>query len=154
MSNVGVSVGNHRFWAGRVLMIAERMMGGAVHPEMIEEMDRELTHVIEDFDRAVNVEALRVAKKTGKHSLSQSDNDPFSGCSCRARASASAAHMCRSRSRLASLLYGRHPPIYSQSSDDLGSEFTGYPPWECLLGVRLTGNRQIFVSSFDLRKPS
>ena len=28
---------------------------------MIEEMDSELTKVIEDFDRAVNVEALRLA---------------------------------------------------------------------------------------------
>ena len=69
MSNVGVSVGNHLLWTGRVLMITERMMGGAVRPEMIEEMDRELTNVIEDFDRAVNVEALRIAKETGKYSL-------------------------------------------------------------------------------------
>jgi hypothetical protein len=30
-------------------------------------MDRELTRVIEDFDRAVDVEALRLAKKNGKH---------------------------------------------------------------------------------------
>ena len=35
-------------------------------------MDRELTKVIEDFDRAVNVEALRLAKETGKHALFQS----------------------------------------------------------------------------------
>jgi len=53
-------------------MIAARTVGGQVHPEAIEEMDRELTRVIEDFDRAVNVEALRLAKETGKHSLSQS----------------------------------------------------------------------------------
>jgi len=78
-------------------MIAERMMGGAVRPEEIEEMDRDLTNVIEDFDRAVNVEALRIAKETGEHSLSQSDNDSFSRVSYRARASASAAHICRSR---------------------------------------------------------
>jgi len=72
-------------------------MGGAVPPEKIEEMDRELTNVIEDFDRAVNVEALRLAKETGKHSLSQSGNDPFSVVSRRARASASAARICQSR---------------------------------------------------------
>ena len=125
MSNVGVSVGNHLLWTGRVLMIAERMMGGAVRPEMIEEMDRELTNVIEDFDRAVNVEALRIAKKTGKHPLSQSDNDSFSVVSYRARASVSASHMCRSRPRLGPLLYGRHLPIHSQTSDGLGSESTG-----------------------------
>jgi hypothetical protein len=43
-------------------------VGGLVHPETIEEMDSELTKVIEDFDRAVNVEALYLIKKTGKHS--------------------------------------------------------------------------------------
>ena len=50
-----------------------------MRPEVIEEMGRELTKVIEDFDRAVNVEALRLAKETGKHALSQSGGeDPFS----------------------------------------------------------------------------
>jgi len=39
---------------------------------MIEEMDGELTEVIEDFDRAVNVETLRLAEETGKFSSSQS----------------------------------------------------------------------------------
>jgi hypothetical protein len=50
-----------------MLMIAERTWSGLVHPEKIEEMDRELTEVIEDFDRAMNVEALRLAKETSKH---------------------------------------------------------------------------------------
>ena len=55
-------------------------------------MDGELTKVIEDFDRAVNVEALRLAKQTGKHSvLSQSGDHSFSVVSCRARAFAKAA---------------------------------------------------------------
>ena len=49
---------------------ATRTVGGPARPEVIEEMDRELTKVIEDFDRAVNVEALRLAKETGKHVLS------------------------------------------------------------------------------------
>ena len=48
---------------------AGRAVGGPVHPEATEEMDRELTKVIEDFDRAVNVEALRLAKETGNYSL-------------------------------------------------------------------------------------
>jgi hypothetical protein len=48
-------------------MIAERTVGGLIHPEKIEEMDDELTKVIEDFDRAVNVESLCLIKKTGKH---------------------------------------------------------------------------------------
>ena len=46
------------------------MVGRSVDPAAIEEMDRELTRVIEDFDRAVNVEALRLAKETGMPSLS------------------------------------------------------------------------------------
>ena len=54
-----------------------------MRPEVIEEMDRELTKVIEDFDRAVNVEALRLAKETGKHALSQPGENSFSVVSCR-----------------------------------------------------------------------
>ena len=50
-------------------MIAERALSGLVHPEGIEEMDIELTKVIEDFDRAVNVEALRLVKQIGKHTI-------------------------------------------------------------------------------------
>ena len=51
-------------------MITARMTGGPGYPEMIEEMDRELTKVIEDFDCAVNVEALRLANETSKLSFS------------------------------------------------------------------------------------
>jgi len=43
-------------------------LSGLIHPEGIEEMDRELTKVIEDFDRAMNVEVLRLAKETSKRS--------------------------------------------------------------------------------------
>ena len=53
-------------------MVAAGTEGGLIHPEkvkIIEEMDKELTKVIWDFDRAVNVEALRRAKETGKHPL-------------------------------------------------------------------------------------
>jgi len=56
-------------WVMQLLMITERTLGGLVRPEKIEEMDEELTKVIEDFDRAVNVEALRVAKETSKQTL-------------------------------------------------------------------------------------
>jgi len=51
-------------------MSVARTVGGLVHPQTIGEMDKELASVIEDFDRAVNVEALRLAKETGRHSLS------------------------------------------------------------------------------------
>jgi len=54
-------------------MIAAPMIGGPGYPEMIEEMDRELTKVIDDFDRAVGVEALRLANEiNSKLSFSQS----------------------------------------------------------------------------------
>ena len=52
-------------------MVAERSFGGLIHGETIEDMGRKLARVIEDFDRAVNIEALRLTKKKGKHSLSQ-----------------------------------------------------------------------------------
>ena len=50
-------------------MIAARTSGGPAYPEMIEEMDRELSNVIEDFDRAVYVEALRLANMSSKLSF-------------------------------------------------------------------------------------
>ena len=53
-------------------MIAARTIDGPAYPEMIEEMDRELNNIIDDFDRAVYVEALRLANETSKLSLSQS----------------------------------------------------------------------------------
>ena len=53
-------------------MIAARTIGGPAYPEMIEEMDRELNNVIEDFDRAVYVEAFRLANETSELSLPQS----------------------------------------------------------------------------------
>ena len=53
-------------------MIAVRTSGGPAYPEMIEAMDRELNNVIEDFDHAVYVEALRLANETSKLSFSQS----------------------------------------------------------------------------------
>ena len=55
-----------------------RTAGGPAYREKIEEMDRELTKVIKDFGRAVDVEALRIAKNTGKHLLSRPRNILFS----------------------------------------------------------------------------
>ena len=57
-----------------MLMIAMRAGDALVYSkdkEMLEEMDRELANVIEDFLRAVDVEALCLAKMSGKHSLSR-----------------------------------------------------------------------------------
>ena len=51
-----------------MLMTAARSAGGPTNAEMIGEMDKELTEVIEDFDRAVIVESLR---ETSELSFSQ-----------------------------------------------------------------------------------
>ena len=51
-------------------MIAERTGDAFIYSkgkELIDEMDEELAKVIEDFMRAVGVEALRLAKRSGKH---------------------------------------------------------------------------------------
>ena len=53
-------------------MIVVRRIGGPPYPEMIEEMERELTGAIEDFDRAKKFEALRLANETSKLPYSQS----------------------------------------------------------------------------------
>ena len=47
-------------------MILARTIGGPAYPEMIEEMDRELNNIIEDFDRAMYFEVLRLANETSK----------------------------------------------------------------------------------------
>ena len=52
-------------------MITARTIGGPAYPEMIEEVDRELSNIIEDFDRAMNFEALRIVNETSKLSFSQ-----------------------------------------------------------------------------------
>ena len=57
------------FWSWQALMIIARAIGGPTYAEKIEEMDKELTRVIEDFNHAVDVEALRLAKKNGKQLL-------------------------------------------------------------------------------------
>ena len=53
----------------KLLMIVARTIGGPAYPEMIEEMDGELTKVIEDFDRAMNFEALRLANEASELSF-------------------------------------------------------------------------------------
>ena len=67
-----------------MLMIAEGLARGPVYWDAIEEMDNNLTKVIEDFDRAINVEALRLIKETGRHALAQPGEGSCSTVSCRA----------------------------------------------------------------------
>ena len=53
-----------------MLMTVERTLDGLVQPATIEELDAELSKVVEDFDRALNVEVLRLAQKSGQQLLS------------------------------------------------------------------------------------
>ena len=53
-------------------MIVVGTIGGPAYPEMIEEMEKELSEVVEGFDPAKNFEALRLASETSKLSYSQS----------------------------------------------------------------------------------
>ena len=53
-------------------MIAAKTIGGPSYLRMIEDTDTELTNVIEDFDRAMAFETLRLANETSKLSFSQS----------------------------------------------------------------------------------
>ena len=68
MSNM---VGSHLLNPDLVLIIAARTVGGRTCLEEIEEMDSELTKVIEEFGRAVDVDTLRIAKRSGEYSLHQ-----------------------------------------------------------------------------------
>ena len=50
-------------------MITARMLDTLAYLEIIEEMDDELIKTIEDFGRAMNAEAPRLATDAGKHLL-------------------------------------------------------------------------------------
>ena len=67
MLDVDISVGDPLFMISHVLMVAVRAVGGLVHPGAIQEIERDLIKVIEDFERAVDLEALRPIRETGEH---------------------------------------------------------------------------------------
>jgi hypothetical protein len=55
-----------RFRFDKSLMISARTISGPAYPEMIEKMDTELSEMIEDFDRAMNVESFLLSNETSK----------------------------------------------------------------------------------------
>ena len=70
-------------------MIVERTVEGLIYStdkEKIDKIGEELTKITEYFIRAVNVEALRHARDTGRHSLSHSSDSRSSVALCRAKA--------------------------------------------------------------------
>jgi len=81
-------------WIPQMLIIVERTGDALIRSkdkEVMGEMAEGLTNVIEDFLRAVDVETVRLAKRIGKHTLSQSRVSLFSVALCRARAPAQAS---------------------------------------------------------------
>jgi hypothetical protein len=58
-------------------MITARAVREPAYMRVIEEIDTELDKVIKDFMRAVDVEALRLAKKSRKHLFSKSGDSVF-----------------------------------------------------------------------------
>jgi len=77
-----------------MLMIAERTGDALIYSkdkDMMDEMDEELENVIKDFLSAVDVETLRLAKRSGTYSLSQRRASAFSVALCRARVPAQAS---------------------------------------------------------------
>ena len=82
------------FWILQMLTIAERT-GAALFSskdkDRIKELDEELANVIKHFLNVVDVEALRLARTMGTHSLSQYSLHPLLIALCRAGASTQAA---------------------------------------------------------------
>ena len=109
-------------WLSPALTVVARTKGGSTFLETIEEMDKELTKVIEDFMRAVDVETLRLARRTGTHSPSWPRDSSCLGASCRAsgaresrtRSFAQTTQTDRDQLSPRPLLYGRYPPISPQ----------------------------------------
>ena len=74
-----------RLWLSSALTVVARTKGGSTYLETIEEMDKDLTKVIEDFMRAVDVETLQLARRTGTHSSCWSRDSSCLPASYRAR---------------------------------------------------------------------
>ena len=140
MSDVDVSVDNRLFYISLVLMITAR----TVDQGTIEEMVREFAKVINDFDRAVNGEALGRIKEAGEHLFLTMVHSQL--LRYRVGASASAAQTCRYKLRPGFLLYGRHPRIHHQKSHRLGDQKTGAGEEQYMLDLRLARDRENVVS--------
>src|SRR6267154_1747497 len=93
-------------------MIAARTIGGPVYTEMIEETDRELIEVIDDFDRVMSFKAPHLVNETSKPSFSQSVKTEPQGFGVE-RAERERERMVRERAERAEreLLFRRLKPV-------------------------------------------
>ena len=145
-------------------MVTARMVGRPAYLEAIEGMDGELTKVIKEFVHAVDVEALRFAKRISRHLLSQNGDSPFSVTSCRpkrsrargARSFDSAVQTHRDWLSPRPLLYGRHPESPPQGNHRLGGQYIRArrcSPRQYILDLQLTWHWKDVLSTFHMRKP-
>jgi hypothetical protein len=89
---------------------------------MIEKLGGELTDIIEDFMRAVDVEALCSAKRSGQCLLSEFTCYPISVVSSRARALTWTAQICPGWLPSGLPLHGRHSQVTPQGNYRLGEQ--------------------------------
>ena len=113
------------FWILQLLMIAERT-GAALFSSKdkvsMKEMDEELANVIKHFLNAVDVETLCLARRIGRHSLSQYRMRPFSVALCRAGVSTQSPSTYQDRLSPGPLLHGRHPQNSARGNHELGGK--------------------------------
>ena len=107
-----------------------------------------MTKVIEDFDRAVNVEALRRIKETGEHVFLVTVHSHQ--LHCRAGTFVGTARICQDQLPSGFPLHGRHPRIPPQPSHKLGDQRTRAGGEQYILDLRLARDRENVVSSFNL----
>ena len=74
-------------WILQVLMIAERTGASSKDKDRIKELVEELGNVTKPFLNAVDFDALRLARRIGKHSLPQYSARPLLIALCRGEAS-------------------------------------------------------------------
>ena len=139
-------------WRNSAAIVTARTGGGLVDPGRIEEMESDLTKVIEDFDREVDVEVLRRIKETGEHLFPVMIHSQL--LRCRAGACAWAARICQDKLPPGFTLYGWHPRIPPRTSHTLGDPKTGAGGEQYILDLRLARDRENVVSSFDLCQAS
>src|SRR5258708_24844501 len=133
-------------------MTVARTIRGPAHGRMIEELERDLTKVIEDFDRAVNVDALCRTREIGEYLFLMMVYSHL--LSCRAGAFAWPAQIYRDKLSPGFPLYGRHPRFPPQTGRRVGDQSPGAGGEQYILDLRASRDREDVVSSFDLCDPS
>src|SRR6266404_5423751 len=133
-------------------MTAARTVRGPAHWGMIEGLERDLTKVIEDFDRAMNVDTLCRTREIGECLFLTMVYSHL--LCCRAGAFAWPAQIYRDKLSPGFPLYGRHPRFPPQTGRRLGDQSPGAGGEQYILDLWVARDRENVVSSFNLCDPS